>query len=268
MATDFEGLSSVHKAIRILRQFSLDEPELGISDLAKRLGYPKSTVARLVQILCAENMLQQNEESRKYHLSLTAFEIGSIVYHEMELCQIALPLLKQMLPSVQGAIQMMAYDQGGVVCLLKLPEDREEKILHVMGKRTPAHCTASGKVMLAFKDEEEISMIWERELRAYTPKTITEHDKLRKELQQIKQRGYAVSFEEFNLGMYSVAVPVFNDYGHAVAAISVIVPYPLSNNRIQFFLSELQKYSRIITEQLGLYKPIRRKRNTPISRIY
>ncbi|MBP1155594.1 MULTISPECIES: IclR family transcriptional regulator [unclassified Paenibacillus] len=248
-----DSITSVHKAIRILREFSQNEPELGISQLSRRLGMAKSTVSRLVQILCDENMVVQNEETRKYHLSLTAFEIGSVVYHEMELCQIALPLLKKMLPNVQSAIQMVTYDKGGIVYLLKLPDHRDGKILNVMGKRVPSHCTASGKVMLAFQNELEIKHVLSKELKSFTRKTITCPDKLRGELQTIRQKGYAVSHEEFNPGMSSLAIPVFNDYDAIIAAICILRPTgQITNANIPPILREMKMYSRLITEQLGM----------------
>ncbi|GAB7055116.1 MULTISPECIES: IclR family transcriptional regulator [unclassified Paenibacillus] len=248
-----DSMTSVHKAIRILREFSQNEPELGISQLSRRLGIAKSTVSRLIQILCEENMVVQNTETRKYHLSLTAFEIGSVVYNEMELCQIAFPLLKKMLSAVQAAIQMVTYDKGGIVYLLKLPEHRDGKILNVMGKRVPAHSTASGKVMLAFQDETEISRVLSTHLKAFTNKTITCPDKLREELQRIRKKGYAVSHDEFSQGMSSVAVPVFDDYDSIIASICILRPTgQITNANIQPLLKEMRMYSRLITEQLGV----------------
>lgn len=248
-----DSMTSVHKAIRILREFSQNEPELGISQLSRRLGIAKSTVSRLIHILCAENMVVQNPETRKYHLSLTAFEIGSVVYNEMELCQIAFPMLKKMLSTVQAAIQMVTYDNGGIIYLVKLPEHRDGKILNVMGKRVPAHCTASGKVMLAFQDEHEINRVMSHNLKAFTHKTITCPDKLRLELQTIRKRGYAVSHDEFNQGMSSVAVPVFNDYDAIIASICILRPTgQITDANIPPLLKEMKMYSRLITEQLGV----------------
>jgi IclR family KDG regulon transcriptional repressor len=260
MVEEQESVSSVRKAMRILREFSQDEPELGITQLSSRLGMPKSTVCRLIQILCEENMVQKNKQTRKYHLSLAAFEIGSVVYHEMELCQIALPLLKKMLPAVQGAIQMVAYDKGGVVYLFKLPEDRDTKILNTMGKRVPAHCTASGKMMLAHQDEAEIARVLQTELKAYTRETIIDPEQLRTELIKIKESGFAVSHGEFNGDMSSVAIPVYDDMSYALAAICVIRPSVyLSSAQVQLLVKEMKIYSRLINEQLGMMKMKKRR---------
>jgi DNA-binding IclR family transcriptional regulator len=264
MVKEKDSLSSVHKAMRILREFSQDEPELGITELSNRLSMAKSTVSRLIQILCEENMMQKNEQTRKYHLSLTAFEIGSVVYHEMELCQMAIPLLKKMLAAVQGAIQMVTYDKGGIVYLIKLPEDKDTKILNTMGKRVPAHCTASGKMMLAHQDEAEINRVLQSDLKAYTRKTITSPDKLKAELKKIKEAGYAVSHEEFAEGMSSVAIPVYDDMSRVLAAICVTKPTShLSSAQIQHLLKEMKMYSRLITEQLGKMNVRKRRKSCP-----
>lgn len=150
-----ELLASVQNAIRIMREFSFNEPELGITELSDRLGLSKSAVYRILQTLCAEGVLQQNLKTRKYYLGITAFEIGCVVYNDIEVCKVAFPLLNKLINSVRGVIQLVMYDRGSIVYLLKLPEDRETQVFNRMGKRVPAYTTASGKVLLAFQHEKE-----------------------------------------------------------------------------------------------------------------
>src|SRR5712692_1442038 len=97
MAKSHETLSSVHNAIRILREFSQDTPDLGVTELSRRLGLSKSSVFRLTRTLRDAQLLQKNQKTRKHHLGLTAFEIGAVVYHKMEICQVARPLLEKMM---------------------------------------------------------------------------------------------------------------------------------------------------------------------------
>ncbi|GAB7389140.1 IclR family transcriptional regulator [Bacillaceae bacterium] len=253
MAKEYGSLSSVRNAIRILREFSQDEPELGITELSLRLDISKSSVHRLLKTLSEENLVKKNKKTRKYHLWLAAFEIGSVVYNGLEVCQTALPLLKKMTQTVPGVIQLVIYDHGEIVYLLKLPEDKETRIFNSMGKRVSAHCTASGKVLLAHQSEKEIARVLRGGLKACTCKTITSAEQLKRELKKIREQGFGTSREEFKLGICSLAVPVFNDRKQVVAAISATGPCPLfSPMKIPFYLKEMKTYSRLITEQLEM----------------
>jgi DNA-binding IclR family transcriptional regulator len=250
---DKEALSSVSNAIRIMREFSQEEPELGITELSRRLGLTKSAVFRIVRTLEKENILRKNPQTRKYYLWLTALEIGSVVYHDNDVAQIALPILKQMRALTPGVVQLVMYDRGGIVYLLKLPEDKDTRIFNSMGKRVPAYCTASGKMLLAHQDETEINRVLSEELKPMTEHTITSPEKLSLELVKIREAGYAVSREEFKIGMSSVAVPIYDDFDRVIAAISVTRPKNLfSPAQIVHYVNEMRMYSRLITEQLGV----------------
>ncbi|WP_047151844.1 IclR family transcriptional regulator [Aneurinibacillus tyrosinisolvens] len=248
-----ELLASVQNAIRVMREFSFDEPELGITELSHRLDLSKSAVYRILQTLCAEDILQQNPKTRKYYLGITAFEIGCVVYHDIEVCQVAFPLLNKLMNTVRGVIQLVMYDHGSVIYLLKLPEDRETQIFNRMGKRVPAYATASGKVLLAFQNERERERVCSGKLQPLTSNTITNQKELEDELNLIQEKGYALSKEEFRFGMYSVAVPIFDEMTkQIIAAISITGPRNLfSHSQMQANVKEMKYYSRLISEQLS-----------------
>ncbi|WCK56669.1 IclR family transcriptional regulator [Aneurinibacillus sp. Ricciae_BoGa-3] len=256
-----ELLASVQNAIRIMREFSFDEPELGITELSKRLGLSKSAVYRILQTLCTEEIVQRNPRTRKYFLGITAFEIGCVVYNDIEVCEVALPLLNKLMNRVRGVIQLAMYDRGSIVYLLKLPEDKETKVFNRMGKRVPAHATASGKVLLAFQNKNERDSVCSGKLQPLTSYTITDQKTLQNELHMIPEKGYALSKEEFKLGMYSVAAPIFDEITkQIIAAISITGTRNLfSHSQIQAYVYEMKHYSRLISEQL---RPRERVRST------
>jgi IclR family transcriptional regulator, KDG regulon repressor len=248
-----ELLASVQNAIRIMREFSFDEPVLGITELSDRLGLSKSAVYRILQTLCAEGVLQQNSKTRKYYLGITAFEIGCVVYHDIEVSKVAFPLLNKLMNSVRGVIQLVMYDQGSIVYLLKLPENRETQIFNRIGKRVPAYATASGKVLLAYQYEKERKRVCSGEFQSFTSNTITDQKGLEEELEMIQRKGYALSKEEFRFGMYSVAVPIFDEMTkQIIAAISMTGPKSLfSHSQVQDNVKNMKFYSGLISEQLS-----------------
>ncbi|GAB7389180.1 IclR family transcriptional regulator [Bacillaceae bacterium] len=254
MAKQQETLSSVHNAMRILKQFSNEKPELGISELSMRLGLAKSTVFRLIRTLTEAGLVEQDKYSHKYRLGLTAFELGFLVYHKLEIRAVALPLLEKLMKSVRQVVRLGVYDKGGVIYLCKRAPENEVTISKI-GNRVPAYCTAVGKVLLAHQSEEEIERVLGEKLKAYTSRTITDPETLRAQLKEIKQTGYAITNEELRKGICSVAVPVYNDLDEVIAAISITGSkshfYPL---QIQNYIQEMRMYSRLITERLGVNK--------------
>lgn len=253
MAEKAEVLSSVHNAIRILQTFSLTETELGISELSVRLGLAKSTVYRLMNTLHQSRLVEKNHETQKYHLGIAAFELGFIVYHSMELRRVAFPILDKLAKSIRRVVRLGVYDNGGVVYLCKQTFEGENGTISKIGDRVPSYCTAVGKLLLAFQHEKEVERVLESGLKAYTAKTITSPLRLKQQIQEIKKSGFAVTNEELRIGLCSVAVPVFNDLGKMIAAISVTgSKSQFAPQQIQLYIQEMRTSSRLITERLGL----------------
>lgn len=246
-----EVLSSVYNALRILKEFSPDNKELGISELSKRLGLAKSTVFRLMKTLKEADLVHQNERTKKYQLGMSAFELGFTVYHSTEVRQVAIPFLEKLMTSIRKVIRLGVYNQSGVLYLCKRPKE-DQATQSKIGNSVPAHCTAIGKVLLAHQGDDEVQRVLDNGLKKFTNKTVTSPDKLKKQLQQIQEQGYAVTREELRSGFCSVAVPIYNSENVVIAAISA------TGSTKQFYPSQINNYvktmnmtSRLITENLN-----------------
>lgn len=248
-----EPLSSVYNAIRILREFTNEEQELGITELSKRLGLAKSTVFRLINTLSCDNLVEKNFKTQKYHLGIAAFELGFAAYHGNELRLIAYPLLNKLMKVLREAVHLGVYDRGEVVFLCKRNPDTHNETVSQIGKRVPSYCTASGKILLAFQPEAEIQRIIRKGLKPYASKTITDPEKLAENLEQVKNTGFSVALCEYSEGISSVAVPVYNDAGQVIGAVSVAISRSyLFPHQIQNYVNEMKVYSRLITERLTM----------------
>ncbi|WP_338448729.1 IclR family transcriptional regulator [Niallia oryzisoli] len=246
-------MSSVHNAIKILQTFSKTETELGISDLSVRLGLAKSTVFRLMQTLKESNLVEKNQETQKYQLGIAAFELGFTVYHSMELRRISVPILERLSNSINRVVRLGVYDNGGVVYLVNRSPNGDNATISKIGDRIPTHCTAVGKMLLAYQNNNEVERVIELGLRLYTNKTIVSGKELKEQLNGIRQKGYALTMEEWRNGVSSVAVPVKNDLGKVVGAVSITGPRSsFSLNQIEQYVRELRQCSRLITEQMGM----------------
>lgn len=217
-------LSSVANAIRLIKAFSDDQYEIGISDLGKRLALPKSTVHRLASTLIDAGMLEQNAGNGKYRLGLAIFELGALVRRKMDFSTEAKPYLMELREKTGETVHLAILDHASILYINSLESAHAVRMTLDVGMRKPAYCTAAGKVLLAFQPAETVANILSSGIAERTPNTITDPVALQKELNLVRTRGYAIDDEETELGMRSVAAPVRDHNGTVIAATSVAGP--------------------------------------------
>ena len=247
-----ERLSSVANAIRLLKVFSDDESEIGISALAERLGLAKSTVHRLATTLVETGMLEQNRESGKYRLGLMVFELGSLVRRKMDVSREAKPWLMSLRESTGETVVLSILGQGGVVCVNFLESQKAIRITSGIGLRRPLHCTAEGKALLAFQPMATIERVIAHGLERRTPRTLAEPAALLDELAAIRAQGFATDDEEYEAGMRCVAAPIRDDSGTATAAVGIAGPAQrLGKKRLQTHAPAVVAAADAISLRLG-----------------
>jgi len=217
-------LSSVSSAVRLLKAFSEEQVEIGISDLAKRLGVAKSTVHRLAVTLVAQGMLEQNPDSGKYRLGMALFRLGSLVRRRMTLSNEARPLLRELREKVNETVHLAVLDGRDIMYVFNLESTQAIRMRSDVGVRKPAYCTAEGHAMLAYQGSAAIEEVIRSGLPARTPQTITDGERLKKALELVRHRGCAIEDEESEPGMRCIAAPIRNDAGEVVAAMGIAGP--------------------------------------------
>ncbi len=247
------GIRAVERAIAILRAFSPQTPSLGVSDLARRLGLHKSTVHRLLATLEREGFVVQDPASGQYRLGLQLFELGSLVVASIELRKVARPYLEEVHRACGETVHLAILDEGEVVYIDKLEGTRGVRMFSSIGRRSPAHCTGLGKVLLAWQPAGVLEQIIQRRgLRVYTSRTITSPETLRDHLALVRQRGYSVDNGEHEEFIRCAAAPVFDHTGQAVAAVSIAaVGVDEESPRFQEFGALVQRCARAISAALG-----------------
>ncbi len=246
-------VKSVGRAVAILRSFSLEEPELSVTLLSRRLNIHKSTVSRLLSTLESESLVDRDPETGRYRLGVGLIELASLVVLHTDLRQVARPLLRQLAEDTQETVNL-AVLSGDVVINIEqmLPNKRQVKNIGWVGRRTPLHCVSTGKALLAYQPEEEIAHIIAKGLPRYTDKTITDPDQLREELMKVRRQGYAIGSEELELGLNAVAAPVRNHEGEVIAAVSVSGPsYRISLQKIPELAELVKQTAGQVSRQLG-----------------
>ena len=217
-------LSSVANSIRLLTSFSGEEDELGITTLATRLRLAKSTVHRLATTLTGAGFLEQNSDTGKYRLGVALFELGALVRRRMDVANEARPKLRELLEKTGETVQLGIVDHESVLYVYEMESRYAIRMAAAVGGRAPLHCTAVGKVLLAFQPPEYVKQIAGNGLKGYTQKTITRRDELLGMLVEVAARGYAIDDEESEPGLRAIAAPVRNHTGAVIAALGVAAP--------------------------------------------
>jgi IclR family KDG regulon transcriptional repressor len=220
-----EGLSSVGNAARLLKVFLSREKELGVSELARRLGLGKSTVHRLLTTLVSEGLIEKDSQTGNYRLGIVMFELGEAVRVHMDLHTACGPILASLREETHESCQVGVLDGHEVVYVDRLESSQALRLFNETGRRVPVHCTSSGKVLLAYLPEGElVRVLASAPLTRLTSRTIVDGDALHDELRRVRRRGWAEAVEERETGVASIAAPVRNVAGEVVAAISIGAP--------------------------------------------
>jgi IclR family transcriptional regulator, KDG regulon repressor len=248
-------LSSVSTAIALLKSFSESDVEMGISQLAKRLGVAKSTTHRLAMTLVSEGLLEQNLETGRYRLGISLFRLGSLVRQRMDISTEARPHLFALRESTGETVNLALLDGPRIMYVYNLEGAHAIRMRSDVGVCKPAFCTAEGLVLLAFRPAALVDVIIARGLKARTAKTRTDPGELRAMLDEVRARGYAIEDELSEEGMRAIAAPLHNSAGDVVAAIGIAGPVQrLLDGVLAAYVPKVVETARIISERLG-YRP-------------
>ena len=220
-------LGSVRTAARALKEFTVADAELGVTDVARRLGITKSTAHRVLATLAAERLLEQNPVTGRYRPALALYEIGTTVTEHVDLHQAALPVLTTLRHRTGDLVHVAVLDGLEVVYVERLESHHMMPIFRRVGHRLPAHSTSSGKVLLAALPRDELTRRLDgAQLEARTARTFVDAGRLLRELDAVARRGWAINREESQLGIVSVGAPVRGADGTVIAAVSVVGALP------------------------------------------
>lgn len=210
------------KARAILESFDAGTPVLGISELARRSGLPKSTVHRLAQELTACELLER--DGTRYRLGPWLFELGQRVPVHRSLRVAAAPFLEDLSRTTQETVVLGVPGHDEMLFSEKYVGSRGRgQVVTQVDGRVPLHCGASGKVVLAFGPAELTDRVIANGLVKRTRFTITEPERLREELADVRAREYAVDRQELVLGYGAVAAAVWLGQ-KVIATLTVIAP--------------------------------------------
>lgn len=246
------SFKSFRKVIRVLECFSLQEPRLSLSEIARRAELPLSTAHRILATLREARIVEQEGDRELYRLGLKLLELGSMVLANMELHREALPFIEELARESGETVHLGVFDGSEVVSIEKMDSPQGLASQITVGKSAPAYCTAVGKALLAFQPETVLDRICKLGFTGYTPRTITHSARLRKELERIRVAGYAVDDEEHHPGVRCVAAPVRDHSGNVIASLSISGPaLRISTEAIPSLAQRLKEITGKLSARLG-----------------
>lgn len=217
-------VSSVEKALQILRSFSFKSPTLSMTELSKTTGLNKTTVLRILRTLQKHNFVKTVSEDGKFAVGVEVYKLGSVFFHNLDLEKQARPHLTKLANELKNTIHLCVLDETKALYLDKIESD--EQTVRIMtskrGAHASLHCTGVGKTLLAFQsDAKREAILNNLELDRFTKNTITDMDVLKKELDKIQKQGYALDLEEREEDVVCIAAPVRNMNGNVIASVSI-----------------------------------------------
>jgi DNA-binding IclR family transcriptional regulator len=245
-------VNTVQKAIRILGTLA-ESPDLTLSELARTLDIPKSSVHGILKTLCEGTLVERDEASGKYHLGVRMVEWGNRAQLELDICRIAAPFLKGLNQEFDETVHLTVLDRDEVLYVDCIESQRRLRTYSVIGIRAPLYCTSVGKAILAFRKDEEIRRIArEKGLRKITATTIDSEEKLFAELARIRDAGYAVDDMEHEDHLRCVGAPIRNAKGDVFASMSVSGPAERNTHeRIRAMAPAVMQAAAEISRRLG-----------------
>jgi IclR family KDG regulon transcriptional repressor len=247
-----ESVSSVNRIFAILQ--ALGETQVtGITDLSQKVSMPKSTVFRMLQTLKALGYVSQEEDAEKYGLTIKLFELGAKALHNVDLVKFADVQMQELSKLTRETVHLGEQDEGSIIYVHKVDGMYNLRMHSRIGNRNPLYSTAIGKVLMAWRSEDEVRQMLDGvEFRRSTPNTMGSVEEVLSALPRVKAQGFGEDNEEQEPGLRCIGVPVFNRFGRVIAGLSISYPTMRGNEDTKRrYVGLLQRAGRTISEQLG-----------------
>lgn len=217
-------MSTVDKALELLNLFSERDPELGLSEVARRSGHDKATTRRLLVSMERQGVVEQDSRSKRYRLGPALIRLARVRESTHPLEAVVEDVLERIVEET-GETAHFSLVAGGALATVGMKESpRANRVSLERGERLPLHATASGLAFLAFAPKDQVRRALGRQLRAHTERTITDPDALEEMIEAVKLSGIAVSNQGYETDVFGMAAPVFDGSGFAKGAVAVATP--------------------------------------------
>jgi DNA-binding IclR family transcriptional regulator len=213
----------LEKTLRVLDLFTIERPSWSVTEIGRELEIPTATAHRIVKALEGRSYL--GKVGSRYRLGFAAVDLVRRAMASVDLRARLGPVLRELARATEETVLLTVYDESrhGSLCVDRIETTHSLRLTIEIGRVTPIHAGASAKALLAFLEAPVAEEVLSRRLERFAPGTITDPVALRRELVEIRARGWASSYEENNVGAWGLAAPILVS-GHAVASVGFAAP--------------------------------------------
>ena len=239
------------KGLQVLEALAHSESSRGVSNLARELGLTRSNAHRTLQTLCAAGYARQDAATGEYECTMKVPKLAASILARVDLKRAAEPFMTSLAGATQETVHLSVLDDRDVFYVHKIDSPQPVRAYSEISGRAPAYCVATGKALLAFQDDDYLQRFAER-LPSHTARTIPTRAALRRELEGVREQGFAVNLGEWRASVCGLAAPVFDAARRPVAAIGISGPVErLKTQRLKGFAPDVLAAARGISEALG-----------------
>jgi IclR family transcriptional regulator, acetate operon repressor len=250
---DRTSVQALSRALSLLEILGEDDDGYRLIDLAERSGLPSPTVHRLLTTMQQKRFVSFEPEKNLWHIGAQCFSVGSVFGRRRNIVERATPIMRRLRDVAGETVNLGGMDQDDVLLLHQIESKQMVRAISRPGSRSPLANTAMGKSILAWLPAERVTeVIQHGGLQRLTPQSIARGTTLHGALAGIRTRGYAIDNEETAMGLRCVAAAVFNEFGVAVAAVSVVGPTSrVTSDRVESLGQSVMAATRDITVLVG-----------------
>ena len=220
------GPQLLDRTFAILSLFSREAPEWTTTEAARARDLPVPTVHRILSALQRHGYVARDDETRRFRLGSGAIELGRLARAAMGLRSVSVPILERMAAESgeTAVLTTLNQDRNRSVCLDRVESHNPLRLSVEPGRQKQLHAGASSKALLSFMREAEIDAVIAAGLPRLCRATITDPAELRENLEEVRKRGWASSYEETNLGVWGIALTLLDNKSSVVAAVGLAGP--------------------------------------------
>ena len=244
-------VAAVDRALKLLEAVA-DNPNIGLTELARLTGTTKTLAFRMASTLEARGYLLKDPTTRSYALGYKPLYLSERMQHESHLLRVAEPFLDDLAQRTRENVSLIVREDDHTVCLALRQSPQPIRLYAELGRQGPLHVGGGPKLLLAYAPPEVQAEVLAGELERFTPETIVDPKRLNALLRRIRDQGYNISHGDLDPGAFSVAAPLRDHGGRVIASISVAGPQSrLTKDLEKLYLRMLLEAAEEISSRLG-----------------